>query len=42
MSPKKILLAEDDVDDQKLFYDFLRHRQDIILMPVDVIVVIHY
>ena len=34
MSPKKILLAEDDVDDQKLFYDFLRHRQDIILMPV--------
>ena len=34
MSPKKILLAEDDIDDQKLFYDFLRHREDIVLMPV--------
>ena len=34
MSPKRILLAEDDIDDQKLFYDFLRHREDIVLMPV--------
>ena len=34
MAPKKILLAEDDMDDQKLFYDFLRHREDIVLMPV--------
>lgn len=34
MSPKKILLAEDDIDDQKLFYDFLQHREDIVLMPV--------
>ena len=34
MYPKKILLAEDDIDDQKLFYDFLQHREDIVLMPV--------
>jgi len=34
MSPKKILLAEDDIDDQKLFCDFLNHREDIVLMPV--------
>ncbi|MFL5808658.1 MAG: response regulator [Flavisolibacter sp.] len=33
MLPKKVLLAEDDVDDQKLFYEFLRHRPDIILLP---------
>jgi CheY-like chemotaxis protein len=33
MVKKKILLAEDDADDQKLFNDFLRHRNDIVLMP---------
>lgn len=32
-APKKILLAEDDIDDQQLFYDFLQHRTDIVLMP---------
>lgn len=30
----KILLAEDDGDDQKLFCDFLSHRKDIVIMPV--------
>ena len=34
MTPRKILLAEDDVDDQNIFYDFLHHRPDVILMPV--------
>ena len=34
MNPWKILLAEDDSDDQKLFCDFLLHRTDIVLMPV--------
>lgn len=34
VSPKKILLAEDDRDDQKLFFDFLKHRTDIVLLPV--------
>jgi CheY-like chemotaxis protein len=34
MAPKKILLAEDDVDDQFLFNDFLGYRTDIVLMPV--------
>jgi CheY-like chemotaxis protein len=34
MPPKKILLAEDDSDDQMLFYEFLHHRTDIVLMPV--------
>ncbi len=29
----RIFLAEDDVDDQELFYDFLRHRTDLKLMP---------
>lgn len=32
MKPKKILLAEDDLDDQKLFHDFLFQRDDIELM----------
>jgi CheY-like chemotaxis protein len=32
--PKKILLAEDDRDDQKFFCDFLKHRADIELLPV--------
>lgn len=30
---KKILLAEDDTDDQKIFEDFLAHRTDISLLP---------
>ncbi|WP_121356831.1 response regulator [Flavisolibacter nicotianae] len=34
MTFRKILLAEDDADDQKLFCDFLSHRQDIVIMPV--------
>ena len=29
----RILLAEDDGDDQQLFCDFLSHRTDIVLMP---------
>ena len=33
-NPKKILLAEDDLDDQQIFYDFLNHRDDIHLMPM--------
>jgi len=34
MLKRKILLAEDDVDDQLFFQDFIRTRQDIILMPI--------
>lgn len=34
MNPKKVLLAEDDLDDQQIFYDFLNHRTDIDLMPM--------
>ena len=34
MAARTILLAEDDADDQKLFCDFLSHRNDIVLMPV--------
>ena len=34
MGPKKILLAEDDLDDQELFFDFLLNRQDIDLLPI--------
>ena len=34
MAAKKVLLAEDDADDQMLFYDFLHHRTDIFLMPI--------
>ena len=33
MIQRKILLAEDDMDDQKLFYEFLHDRTDIQLMP---------
>jgi len=33
MLRKKILLAEDDPDDQILFYDFLSHREDIHILP---------
>ena len=32
IKPKKILLAEDDSDDQKLFHEFLQDRSDISLM----------
>ena len=31
--PKKILLAEDDPDDQGFFLQFLSHRQDLLLLP---------
>jgi len=34
MLKKRILVAEDDEDDQRLFHDFLHHRNDIILMPI--------
>ena len=34
MTTKKILLAEDDFDDQQFFYDFLHEREDIILLPM--------
>lgn len=31
---KKILLAEDDKDDQDFFHDFLHEREDIHLLPI--------
>lgn len=31
--PKKILLAEDDPDDRGFFFQFLRHRSDLLLLP---------
>jgi CheY-like chemotaxis protein len=34
MTPKKVLLAEDDPDDQRLFCDCLQHRNDIVMMPM--------
>ncbi len=34
MLPKKILLAEDDADDQLLFHEYLHQRNDIELLPV--------
>lgn len=34
MASKKVLLAEDDLDDQILFRDFLQHRTDITLMSI--------
>jgi CheY-like chemotaxis protein len=34
MQLKKILLAEDDSDDQKLFLDFLQNRKDIVILPI--------
>lgn len=34
MTPKKLLLAEDDVDDQQLFLDFLQNRSDIFIMAI--------
>ena len=30
----KILLAEDDADDQMLFNDYLKERNDILILPV--------
>ena len=30
----KILLAEDDHDDQKLFHEFLQDRSDIVILPM--------
>ena len=33
MSPKKILLAEDDSDDSILFHEYLQDRTDIVLLP---------
>ena len=34
MKPRKLLLAEDDKDDQHLFNDYLQDRDDIVLMPI--------
>jgi CheY-like chemotaxis protein len=34
MTPLKILLAEDDIDDKQLFFEFLGHRSDLQLLPV--------
>ena len=34
MLPVKILVAEDDLDDQIIFHDFLQHRNDISFMPM--------
>jgi CheY-like chemotaxis protein len=34
MQVKKVLLAEDDLDDQTLFVEFLNHRRDIEIMTV--------
>jgi CheY-like chemotaxis protein len=34
MPPKKILLAEDDSDDGKLFYDYLSERDDVALQSI--------
>ena len=34
MSPKKILLAEDDLDDQTFFSEFLQSRRDLKLLPI--------
>jgi CheY-like chemotaxis protein len=31
--PKKILLAEDDPDDRGFFFQFLSHREDLLLLP---------
>lgn len=31
--PKKILLAEDDPDDRGFFFEFLEHRDDLLLLP---------
>lgn len=31
--PKKILLAEDDLDDREFFYEYLHRRKDLVLLP---------
>ena len=33
MPAKKILLAEDDGDDRRFFYEFLQSRKDVVLLP---------
>lgn len=33
-STRRVLLAEDDLDDQAFFKDFLKHRTDIEIMPI--------
>ena len=34
MSPKKILLAEDDIDDQSFLTEFLGARKELMLLPI--------
>ena len=34
MMKRKILVAEDDADDQQFFYEFLKFRKDIDLLPI--------
>ncbi len=34
MESRKILLAEDDSDDREFFYNFLRERNDISILPI--------
>ncbi|MCU7549897.1 response regulator [Chitinophagaceae bacterium LB-8] len=34
MLKTRILLAEDDLDDQEFFSDFMQDRDDVILMPI--------
>lgn len=34
MLKRKVLLAEDDADDQRFFSEFLEDRDDIILLPI--------
>ena len=33
MLPKKVLLAEDDSDDRDFFFDVLKDRADVVLLP---------
>ena len=34
MPKRKVLLAEDDEDDQRFFNEFLKNREDIVLLPI--------
>jgi CheY-like chemotaxis protein len=34
MLKRKILLAEDDLDDQRFFNEFLQNRKDLVLLPI--------
>jgi CheY-like chemotaxis protein len=34
MLKRKILLVEDDVDDQRFFNEFLQNRKDLVLLPI--------